>query len=196
MADKIGSKKNLTEQQKTETTPNVEDWSRDVESTAKALEDSDFKTNTPIKGLSVRISDLRIAEDNLSKGKKSVTPDAPVDVTINLTTGERELSDGYHRYLEARGGSIESAKTTNLEGTIPAKIKFEINEKSSGFVKTREATNKEISEAYHKAKADGSNPELVKAVEDLLGKQKESSPTPKTGKGEREVKQQIETYLS
>ena len=28
----------------------------------------------------------------------------------------------------------------------------------------------EISEAYHKAKADGSNPELVKAVEDLLGK--------------------------
>ena len=29
-----------------------------------------------------------------------------------------------------------------------------------------------ISEAYHKAKADGSNPELVKAVEDLLGKPK------------------------
>ena len=27
-----------------------------------------------------------------------------------------------------------------------------------------------ISEAYHKAKADGSNPELVKAVEELLGK--------------------------
>ena len=40
MADKIGSKKNLTEQQKTETTPNVEDLSRDVESTAKALEGS------------------------------------------------------------------------------------------------------------------------------------------------------------
>ena len=39
-----------------------------------------------------------------------------------------------------------------------------------------------ISEAYHKAKADGSNPELVAAVEDLLGKQKESSPTPQTGK--------------
>ena len=32
---------------------------------------------------------------------------------------------------------------------------------------------KAISEAYHKAKADGSNPELVKAVEDLLGKPKE-----------------------
>ena len=29
----------------------------------------------------------------------------------------------------------------------------------------------QISEAYHKAKADGSNPELVKAVEELLGKE-------------------------
>ena len=42
----------------------------------------------------------------------------------------------------------------------------------------------EISEAYHKAKADGSNPELVKAVEKLLGKPKETTPTPQTGKGE------------
>jgi hypothetical protein len=31
-------------------------------------------------------------------------------------------------------------------------------------------TLEEISEAYHTAKNDGSNPDLVKAVEDLLGK--------------------------
>ena len=37
IANKIGSKKNLTEQQKTETTPNVEDWSRDVESTVNIV---------------------------------------------------------------------------------------------------------------------------------------------------------------
>ena len=59
-----------------------------IESTAKALEDSDIKTNTPKKGLSVRIADLIISEDKLSKDKKSVTPDAAVDVTINLTTDE------------------------------------------------------------------------------------------------------------
>ena len=35
---------------------------------------------------------------------------------------------------------------------------------------------KNISEAYHKAKADGSNPELVKAVEELIGKPKETTP--------------------
>lgn len=33
-----------------------------------------------------------------------------------------------------------------------------------------------ISEAYHQAKADGSNPELVAAVEELLGKPKEAAP--------------------
>jgi len=35
-----------------------------------------------------------------------------------------------------------------------------------------------ISEAYHKAKADGSNPELVKAVEDLLGEKGDAEGAP------------------
>jgi hypothetical protein len=38
--------------------------------------------------------------------------------------------------------------------------------------------SRQISEAYHKAKKDGSNPELVKAVEDLLvGEQQQEKPT-------------------
>ena len=40
----------------------------------------------------------------------------------------------------------------------------------SGSYKERSDLHEAISEAYHKAKADGSNPELVKAVEDLIGK--------------------------
>jgi len=36
---------------------------------------------------------------------------------------------------------------------------------------------KKISEAYHKAKTDGSNPELVKAVDELLGKQPQAAET-------------------
>jgi hypothetical protein len=35
--------------------------------------------------------------------------------------------------------------------------------------------NKDLSEAYHKAKKDGSNPELVKAVEDLLSTNKQTT---------------------
>ena len=53
-----------------------------------------------------------------------------------------------------------------------------LNQKNSpakfGF--TSITNTKNISEAYHKAKADGSNPELVKAVEDLLGKPKAVTP--------------------
>ena len=41
----------------------------------------------------------------------------------------------------------------------------------------------EISEAYHKAKADGSNPELVKAVEKLLGNPTEQQKTETEVKG-------------
>ncbi len=36
-----------------------------------------------------------------------------------------------------------------------------------------------IAEAYHKAKSDGSNPKLVKAVENLLGKEQPKAETPK-----------------
>ena len=38
---------------------------------------------------------------------------------------------------------------------------------------------KSISEAYHKAKTDGTNPELVKAVEDLISKEQSLKETPK-----------------
>lgn len=48
------------------------------------------------------------------------------------------------------------------------------------------AKRKSISEAYHAAKKDGSNPELVKAVEDLLGEKaegKEAAPAPSKATG-------------
>jgi hypothetical protein len=127
-------------------------------------------TNIPFKDLNVRMSDLKIAEDNLSKGKKSVTPNEPVEVSFNLTTGKKELEEGYHRYLDARGGTIENAKK-NIDGGINAKVKFTVTEKNSqGFSETRDATSKEISDAYQKAKADGSNSELVKLIEPISQK--------------------------
>ena len=47
--------------------------------------------------------------------------------------------------------------------------------------------SKSISEAYHKAKADGSNPELVKAVEELLGKPNAVTPNVEAFGSEYEV---------
>jgi hypothetical protein len=48
----------------------------------------------------------------------------------------------------------------------------------SSFIVNADDLARSISQSYHKAKADGSNPELVNAVEDLLGK---STAQPSTG---------------
>ena len=59
---------------------------------------------------------------------------------------------------------------------------------------------KSISEAYHKAKADGSNPELVKAVEELLGKPteqpKETIPNVESKKADIERRRQEEISIN
>lgn len=93
-------------------------------------------------GLAVRMADLKIAEENLKNNKPSVTPDAPVDVTYNIDTKEYELLDGYHRYLKARGGTIEKAsKSKPIE--ILSKVKL-IKNSESKFGGTRDLTEKEI----------------------------------------------------
>lgn len=109
---------------------------------SKLSEEAGKVQNIPIKGLEVRMTDLIKAEKNLKVGKGSVTPNDPVEVTFNVTTGKRELTDGYHRYLEYRGGNINNA--TNLEGSIPATVKYVKTIKSGGFNKEVELTSKEI----------------------------------------------------
>jgi hypothetical protein len=54
----------------------------------------------------------------------------------------------------------------------------------------------ELSEAYHKAKADGTNPELVKAVEDLLGKANTNvtTPTKEVSTSENKIKSWIDKW--
>ena len=54
----------------------------------------------------------------------------------------------------------------------------------------KKQTQESIAEAYHKAKADGSNPELVKAVEELLGQKQ--SPSVQVGEAVVESEQAIE----
>ena len=247
-----------------ETIPNVEDWSRDVESTAKALEgkdvsDIDKKIEKVYHGTSydiekptiekygqvhemggmlgkavyytpsveeakyfadlsknknkngikkviegvlnakniISVTDLvkNVKDEVLQKwitdnGKNYINP-SDVKNRINIESNEKELT----RWLSSIGDISELAKMNGNDAVTWGYENGKPNEIAivdDNLVETNKA--KYISEAYHKAKADGSNPELVAAVEDLLGKQKESSPTPQTGKGEREVKQQIETF--
>lgn len=56
---------------------------------------------------------------------------------------------------------------------------FKIYEKvPSDYVDMNDGAANIVAEAYHKAKSDGSNPELVKAVEDLLGAKPEAKTEP------------------
>jgi DNA-cytosine methyltransferase len=78
-----------------------------------------------------------------------------------LLSKDGQLLDGTHRF-KAR----LALGQTNFKYSIPSDNFF-----TQSYTKT-------ISEAYHKAKADGSNPELVKAVESLLSKAQEVEAQP------------------
>jgi hypothetical protein len=82
------------------------------------------------KDFSVSMSYLLIAEEDLAQNKESVTPNEPIDVVYNINTNDAFLLDGYHRYLKARGGTIQNALKDSREnkfGKILCKVKFEKN---------------------------------------------------------------------
>ena len=223
-------------------TPNVEDWSRDVESTAKALEgkdvsDIDKKIEKVYHGTSydiekptiekygqvhemggmlgkavyytpsveeakyfadlsknknkngikkviegvlnakniISVTDLvkNVKDEVLQKwitdnGKNYINP-SDVKNRINIESNEKELT----RWLSSIGDISELAKMNGNDAVTWGYENGKPNEIAivdDNLVETNKA--KYISEAYHKAKADGSNPELVKSVEDLLGGKK------------------------
>lgn len=126
---------------------------RDVESTAKALGNvggSEFNAAA------------KKATDTLDWAAKDLVGNRS-EMTNEKEYVDRALKDGrYANLFPTKQGQIAYAKSM---------WKAELT--------NREFESKKLSEAYHKAKADGSNPELVKAVEDLLGgSQRPSQPIP------------------
>ena len=121
---------------------------KDVESTAKALEGVEID-----KVKSAVISPIESLEERI---KDRVYKD-PNKVS---------------RWRIKNNGFTYSSKK-EAAGAVESEYKRDV------FARERKIKNldsKAISEAYHKAKADGSNPELVKAVEELIGKPKETTP--------------------
>ena len=99
-------------------------------------------------------------------GKNYINP-SDVKNRINIESNEKELT----RWLSSIGDISELAKMNGNDAVTWGYENGKPNEIAivdDNLVETNKA--KYISEAYHKAKADGSNPELVKAVEELLGK--------------------------
>jgi hypothetical protein len=90
------------------------------------------------------------AQEKSGKGKET-----------SASLQEENFADYVMQYFQGKLYGDEA-----LLNKIPTKLRELFDNKYSDLLKDNEHT--EASEAYHTAKADGSNPELVKAVESLL----------------------------
>lgn len=111
------------------------------------------------------------------KAKRDITE--PINIFIeSIENPFIEAVDGNHRIVQAR---------FNKDKFIPAKLTIteDLKEQADNF-----NANTSVSEAYHKAKADGSNPELVKAVEDLLSE----APKPASPTGSQKIKKAYDKW--
>jgi len=119
--------------------------------------------------------------------KDSVTPvneSAKSEVTSQLTPttpASRQAPVAEAPKVEALK-DVESTKEALTGATFGANFNLSLEQSE---------TPRQVSEAYHKAKADGSNPELVQAVEGLLAPKTETL-TPNTQTNERQGNNQQE----
>lgn len=129
-----------------------------VESTAKALEGVDVEFDIKRRNINTTegLIEAERTDDVVSKigfTKKPTAKNYALQEAVkNLSKNVRiQKSDG------GLGGNIDVIRYDDL-------------------MSFKENPSKAISEAYHKAKADGSNPELVKAVEELLAPESQAKP--------------------
>lgn len=107
-----------------------------------------------------RKSIVRLIGDQIKKSKQVTLNVLPILYNLpNKVATLRLNSNGEVDLLDANDKKI-SGKKISKEEFINIAVDIGNSQRKDAYT---------ISEAYHKAKADGSNPELVKAVEDLLG---------------------------
>lgn len=123
--------------------------------------------------------------------KQAISTEGTEEVVTAEPTPEVTTADPLSSVESTENALIEYTNQPDFGGT-PSKKGYKDSEKQKKFFAVDNLVPKEIwekggytpqraiSEAYHKAKADGSNPELVKAVEDLLGVKPEAKPAEPT----------------
>jgi hypothetical protein len=187
---------------------------KDVESTAKALEvgEKDLKKQKELAPKIKEIknvyfhgtnnNDIKFDENTVFYGSK--------DEKFADTYGEKiiptviELKNPYDlsksvdgKILDENGNPYKDENGVEYSYSyIDNKVKSKLKERGydgilmDGDVVAFDKNQvKTLSEAYHEAKADGSNPDLVKAVEDLIGKKTEAE-LPKQKEVGEEVKEE------
>jgi hypothetical protein len=130
------------------------------------------------------------AQPEVTTGEETITPEGAQkveniakDLGIKFREGGRVDEDGFVYYNEDNTFPIVDTFSKEMKDEYD-NVVFENEEKTP---------EQFVADAYNKAKADGSNPELVKAVEDLLGAKAEptaAEPAPevKTAEPAPEVK--------
>ena len=114
----------------------------------------------------------QIPETDIDGMLEGEQPEVGVTETEQSKTTENPLAD-----VESTAKALDE-----FDKGVPPTEYFELSDYLDEEVAVDETYNRTISEAYHKAKADGSNPELVAAVENLL--------TPKTTTNEQDTQAQ------
>jgi DNA-cytosine methyltransferase len=148
------------------------------------------------EGAAPYVSEVKISGDNFVFFEEAIPTDVVKQVGVingvnpaNYEKWSEFYLDLYRSFLteeEIKNGSITDAQTKASDALRKKGITGHVDSfgevvvySEKDIVKTRQARIYEsdaelISDQYHKAKADGSNPELVKAVDELLGKPAET----------------------
>jgi hypothetical protein len=172
---------------------------RDVESTAKELEG--LNKTAAINGNKVRLIDI---VNELSTRRSG---DEYFVITKNDPTGKgqkttKEVYDYVNERIDVNRqiGKIQQAVESVRDAILKTDVdkvksiidKSNFNKDALSVIQQFHYKNPEISisEAYHKAKADGSNTELVKAVESLLSKEQTPTEDIETKKADIERRRQ------
>ncbi len=122
-------------------------------------------------------------------------------VTIKNTNGEEVGSFEFKRNSDGSFSSEESY--TSKKGVGIATIAYDIASKDGEVIRPSKKLKKDgvrfwaksISNAYHKAKADGSNPELINAVDELLGQTPEAKPAKTIAEQRKEFRETAKKYF-
>jgi hypothetical protein len=158
---------------------------KDVEGTAKALEGVDaLRNKRTSKKKYGEVGGVEVVAEFGRNGK--ITYTISRNGGIQVDSIDRDKTSGDLQTDNKNSVGEGSAAIASIFNSNPNVDEIYYDDESGGFwdsiggdtdMLTREAffnyynnKSQKLSEAYHKAKADGSNPELVAAVENLLGK--------------------------
>lgn len=162
-------------------TPVIESL-KDVDSTAKALEGKGSEKFIPLFDV--------LGEVTSSEFNKQQAIDV-INMEIEILPDDIKFAKDKDRQMQLKERLEYLSNTKNKEKEVESLFK-ELEKYSSERLAN---SNKKVSEAYHKAKEDGSNPELVKAVEELLTNKTQENATTQ-GNIQQDNQQQREGVVS